>query len=383
MPTSYEYFRQGNGVDSWIAVETDINGEVTSKYMVYEDPNKKSSIREIEKLTTEEIASFKSIIGVTGGGGSVTLNAGDGIDVVDEGGGAFTISATGDGRVSIKAGKGILVDEIDGGYMVSSDGSGGGSGGGGATYAAGQNISFSEDPKYGTLINASFNGVSSITAGRGLEIDQTTGDVTISAVSDSNAASTANIYYPARMITGEWYMVGNPHFIPPSNNILNNSNTLSAGVISFTPYYCLEDVTIDAIQFRGAQAAGTSTKLVVYENSPANLEPTNLLVETAGLTNAAAFGFRTAVLTRALSLTAGNTYWFGVCHSATHTTTVYPYNGHNLPIIKGNTWDFTLYEHTGRNTYTNSYNSIPSSLAGLTTHTFANNCPFIRFRKSA
>jgi len=378
MAITYTPLRQDNGVDSWIAVETDNEGRAISKYMVYEDPNKKETIRSFEKLTTEEIASFKSIIGVTGGGGSVMLNAGDGINVVDEGGGAFTISATGGARVGIKAGRGILVDEIDEGYMISSDG-----GGGGATYAAGQNISFSEDPKYGTLINASFNGVSSITAGRGLEVDQTTGDVTISAVSDSSVASAANIYYPTSMKVGEWYMIGNPHFIPPSNNILNNSNTLSAGVISFTPYYCLEDVTIDAIQFRGAQAAGTSTKLVVYENSPANLEPTNLLVETAGLTNAAAFGFRTAVLTRALSLTAGNTYWFGVCHSATHTTTVYPYNGHNLPIIKGNTWDFTLYEHTGRNTYTNSYNSIPASLAGFTTHTFANNCPFIRFRKSA
>ncbi len=33
MPITYTPYRQGNGVDSWIAVETDSTGEVISKYM--------------------------------------------------------------------------------------------------------------------------------------------------------------------------------------------------------------------------------------------------------------------------------------------------------------------------------------------------------------
>jgi hypothetical protein len=119
MPTSYEYFRQGNGVDSWIAVETDDTGEVTSKYMVYEDPNKKATIREFEKLSNEDIATFKGLIGVTGGGGSVTLTSGEGIDVVDNGNGSYTINSTGGGgSVKLMADKGIIISEIDGGYLI-------------------------------------------------------------------------------------------------------------------------------------------------------------------------------------------------------------------------------------------------------------------------
>jgi hypothetical protein len=112
MATTYTYKRQGNGVDSWTVTETDSNGEVTSIYMVYEDPNKKATIREFEKLSTEDIASFKSIIGVTGGsgGGSVTLLAGDGIDVADNFDGSYTISSAVREFPGIRAGNGINVD---------------------------------------------------------------------------------------------------------------------------------------------------------------------------------------------------------------------------------------------------------------------------------
>tara|TARA_R110000868_G_scaffold107649_4_gene294462 strand:- start:4344 stop:5162 length:819 start_codon:yes stop_codon:yes gene_type:complete len=94
MATTYTPLRQDNGVDSWIVEETDGDGQVTSKYMVYEDPNKKSSIRDMERLSPEEIATFKGLIGVTGGGGSVTLTSGEGIDVVDNGDGSYTINST-------------------------------------------------------------------------------------------------------------------------------------------------------------------------------------------------------------------------------------------------------------------------------------------------
>ena len=91
MATTYTYYRQGNGIDSWIAVETDGDGQVTSKYMVYEDPNKKASIREIEKLSAEDIAIFKERIGVTGGGGSTTIVAKEGILVNEIPSGGYSI----------------------------------------------------------------------------------------------------------------------------------------------------------------------------------------------------------------------------------------------------------------------------------------------------
>ena len=45
MATTYTPLKQTNGVDSWIVEETDGDGQVTSKYMVYDDPNKKETIR--------------------------------------------------------------------------------------------------------------------------------------------------------------------------------------------------------------------------------------------------------------------------------------------------------------------------------------------------
>lgn len=73
MATTYTPLTQGNGVNSWIVEETDGEGTLTSRYMVYEDPNKKQSIRDMERLSPEEIATFKGLIGVTeGGGGSST-----------------------------------------------------------------------------------------------------------------------------------------------------------------------------------------------------------------------------------------------------------------------------------------------------------------------
>ena len=70
MATTYTPLRQDNGVDSWIAEETDGDGQVVSKYMVYDDPYKKASIRELEKLSAAEVDNFKQLLGVTGGGGT-------------------------------------------------------------------------------------------------------------------------------------------------------------------------------------------------------------------------------------------------------------------------------------------------------------------------
>ena len=94
MATTYTPFRQDNGVDSWIVEETDNEGTLTSRYMVYDDPNKKASIRELEKLSAAEVDNFKQLLGVTGGGGTVTLTSGEGIDVVDDGNGSYTINST-------------------------------------------------------------------------------------------------------------------------------------------------------------------------------------------------------------------------------------------------------------------------------------------------
>lgn len=75
MPVTYTPLTQGNGVNSWIVEETDGEGTLTSRHMVYEDPNKKSSIREIERLSAEEIITFKGLIGVGGGSSTYRLTS--------------------------------------------------------------------------------------------------------------------------------------------------------------------------------------------------------------------------------------------------------------------------------------------------------------------
>lgn len=162
MPISYTYYRQGNGVDSWIAVETDGEGEVTSKYMVYEDPNKKATIRDFEKLSTEDIATFKELIGVTGGGGSVTLTSGEGINVVDNGNGNYTIESTLRGESTIlQSGEGISVTDNGGGYWTINSRASGGS----TTIIADEGIIVNEIPSGGYSIGIDFNAIRTSTTG--------------------------------------------------------------------------------------------------------------------------------------------------------------------------------------------------------------------------
>jgi len=75
MPITYTYKQQGDGRDSWIAVETDSQGRTINKYLVYEDPNKKEAVRDFEKLSTEDISTIKSIIGIAGSGTQGTTGA--------------------------------------------------------------------------------------------------------------------------------------------------------------------------------------------------------------------------------------------------------------------------------------------------------------------
>ena len=90
MATTYTPLKQTNGVDSWIVEETDGDGQVISKYMVYDDPNKKETIRNFEKLSTEDIATFKGLIGVTSGE-STTIVANEGILVKEIPSGGYSI----------------------------------------------------------------------------------------------------------------------------------------------------------------------------------------------------------------------------------------------------------------------------------------------------
>jgi hypothetical protein len=54
---TYEYKLQGNGKPSWKATETDEFGNVVNIYMVYEEPNKKRDISniDVDTLTAEEL----------------------------------------------------------------------------------------------------------------------------------------------------------------------------------------------------------------------------------------------------------------------------------------------------------------------------------------
>ena len=72
MAITYTYFEQDNAVDSWIVEETDGEGTIVSKYVVYVDPNVKPDIRNIKKISAES-ADFSGSLLVTG---SVTATTG-------------------------------------------------------------------------------------------------------------------------------------------------------------------------------------------------------------------------------------------------------------------------------------------------------------------
>ena len=56
----YEYKLQGDGRDSWKATEKDAQGNVTNVYMVYENPNKKTNISniDIDSITEEDLTKL-------------------------------------------------------------------------------------------------------------------------------------------------------------------------------------------------------------------------------------------------------------------------------------------------------------------------------------
>lgn len=359
---------------TWTVTET--IGGVVSIYNVYdENPEKEEVVRNIEKLDTTQLSLLKDKLGISGGG-TVTLNAGDGIQVTTELDGSYTISSTVTGEtVKLTGGNGITVEQDDetGEYTISYTNRPQ------VSYLPGEGIKFSStDDSSAVEISAAFNGVSSITAGPGLVVDQSSGDVTISSLSGTAPAT----FSPAPMSSGEWYLIGNPWRIPTGGNILNNWTTYTEGCAYFTPYYCLEDVTIDAIQFRGYVSETVYVKMMIYEGDPTKMSPTTLLAQTGPTLPSPIWGMQSILLDSGLSLTAGNTYWFGVCTSGELSITSYPYYGHNLPIIKGNSWDFAIYEHVGWQTAASVYSEIPSDISGTPgTYSFPNQCPIIRFRK--
>jgi len=57
---------QGDGSLSWVAVETDSDGNVTNTYMVYDDPFKKAIdlIDILSSASPEEISFIKRALGV-------------------------------------------------------------------------------------------------------------------------------------------------------------------------------------------------------------------------------------------------------------------------------------------------------------------------------
>lgn len=64
---SYSYKKQGDGRDSWTVTETDDNGQLINRYMVYEDPTVKpvpnvDVIKLLQSLSPEEITQIKQIL---------------------------------------------------------------------------------------------------------------------------------------------------------------------------------------------------------------------------------------------------------------------------------------------------------------------------------
>jgi len=175
-----------------------------------------------------------------------------------------------------------------------------------------------------------------------------------------------------------WYLAGNPWFIPPSSNILNNSTAFNSGQIYFVPYFCLETVVVDQLQLRSSGATGGESKLAIYANDVNTQVPTSLIVSSAEFANTS-FGYKSISITPT-TLTEGNIYWFGVVGNMNMSYTTYPSNGHNLMVLQ-NQYNFAYYEYTGYQTYFSSYPTLLTPVNDYLASTMGNRTPFIRFRK--
>lgn len=67
MGKEYIYKKQGDGSDSWTCIETDDEGNVITKYMVYENPNAKpiptvDVVGLLLSLKPEELQAVKELL---------------------------------------------------------------------------------------------------------------------------------------------------------------------------------------------------------------------------------------------------------------------------------------------------------------------------------
>lgn len=65
MAKEYIHKIQADGRDSWTCIETNEQGQVVNKYMVYEDPSKRPesiAITILKNATPEEIAEIKRLL---------------------------------------------------------------------------------------------------------------------------------------------------------------------------------------------------------------------------------------------------------------------------------------------------------------------------------
>jgi len=344
MPITYEPFRQGNNVDSWIMIETDDLGEVVSKQIIFEDPNKKSTIRDFEKLSTEDIATFKEIIGVTGGGGSVTLTSGEGIDVTDNGDGSYTISSTlrPTPPISLVSGANIsIIDNNDGSYTISAKS------GGSTTLLSGEGIDVTDngDGSYTITSNTRLN----LTAGDNITItsDPETGGNIISA-RDTTGIKGPHVLTQPR--SGNGY----------SFNITNTGLTTTAlqnGFMYLVPFIPAHSFTANyfEIEVTGA-VAGANTRILMFGDRDGL--PYDKLMESTNL-DCSTIGFKR--YNSIYNFVAGTTYWMCV-HNGIPTPTVRAFQtGALLPIVGYLTSANTFYNGVRTNSYT--LGSAPTTLS--------------------
>ena len=113
-----------------------------------------------------------------GGGGVEDILGGDGIDSEETSTGVFTITNT--GVLALTEGSNITITGTNGNLTINSTGGGGGV----DSVTAGTGISVTETPSGSGTFEIENIGVLSLTAGDGINLDFTTGDITVSSTVD-------------------------------------------------------------------------------------------------------------------------------------------------------------------------------------------------------
>jgi len=161
-------------------------------------------------------------------------------------------------------------------------------------------------------------------------------------------------------LSGRWYT--------PSNNALQIGSSLNvSNNIRYSPFLVERDITITqlGISVVVAATAGSTARVGIYTNNPANNQPLNRLVDSGTMALDGLANSQRIISGLSVTLTKG-LYWFAYFSNANASGTIASLANLNLPDVLGTTGTLNNGIVTGYN-QSLTYTSLPATASGLAT----------------